>query len=322
MDIIPTDLATYGNEAKTLLEDLQSRNERMFLVTVLVLNTAKKKQKLDNSVFAAAGVAQKYNCALKRLDFQQEQGLMSSLPIGLNQIEIKRGLTTSSVAIFVPFTTCELFQRGEAMYYGLNALSNNLIMASRKELKNPKGLYCKGTEIIRNKQAVNPLRYKRFSAEPKKEGGTNNAQHRICTLRRLLTAVDNAQRVAAQSDRTPRQLRPYAAGVSAGTPTHFVQSTIVIGAVVFQSARDRRSGAEQACGDSKPRNSARNHTRGIGLQLTEIPLFFSPLVQGDKQIPPPSEHALTARGRSFIDPFYNTRTQNSIWRGAGLCRAI
>jgi len=141
MDIIPTDLATYGSEAKTMLEDLQNRNERMFLVTILVLNTAKTKQKLENDVFAAAGVAQKYNCALKRLEYQQEQGLMSSLPLGLNQIEIQRGLTTSSVAIFVPFTTCELFQRGEALYYGLNALSNNLIMASRKELKNPNGLF-------------------------------------------------------------------------------------------------------------------------------------------------------------------------------------
>jgi type IV secretory pathway VirB4 component len=113
----------------------------MFLVTIIVMNTAKKKSKLDNDIFAAAGVAQKYNCALKRLDFQQEHGLMSSLPIGLNQIEIQRGLTTSSVAIFVPFTTCELFQTGEAMYYGLNALSNNLIMASRKSLKNPNGLF-------------------------------------------------------------------------------------------------------------------------------------------------------------------------------------
>jgi type IV secretory pathway VirB4 component len=141
MDVLPPDLVTYGHEAKTLLEDLQSRNERMFLVTLLVMNTSIKKQKLENDVFAASGVAQKYNCALKRLDWQQEQGLMSSLPLGLNQIEIKRGLTTSSVAIFVPFTTCELFQRGEAMYYGLNALSNNLIMASRKELKNPNGLF-------------------------------------------------------------------------------------------------------------------------------------------------------------------------------------
>lgn len=141
MDIIPTDLATYGNEAKTLLEDLQSRNERMFLVTVLVLNTADRKQTLENDIFQAAGVAQKYNCALKRLDYQQEQGLMSSLPLGLNHVEIKRGLTTSSVAIFVPFTTQELFQRGEALYYGLNALSSNLILASRKNLKNPNGLF-------------------------------------------------------------------------------------------------------------------------------------------------------------------------------------
>lgn len=141
MDIIPTDLATYGEEAKNLLQDLQSRNERMFLVTVLVENIASKRQKLFNDILSASGIAQKYNCALKRLDYQQEQGLMSSLALGLNQIEIERGLTTSSTAIFVPFTTCELFQEGEALYYGLNALSNNLIMANRKNLKNPNGLF-------------------------------------------------------------------------------------------------------------------------------------------------------------------------------------
>ena len=141
MDVIPTDIATYGEEAKNILKELQSRNERMFLVTAIILNTAPSKQKLENLVFAAAGIAQKYNCALKRLDFQQEQGLMSSLPLGLNQIEIQRGLTTSSTAIFVPFTTQELFQTGEALYYGLNALSSNLIMANRKTLKNPNGLF-------------------------------------------------------------------------------------------------------------------------------------------------------------------------------------
>ena len=140
MDIIPSDLATYGTEARTLLEDLQSRNERMFLVTVLVLNLADRRQRLKTDVFQAAGVAQKYNCALRRLDWQQEQGLMSSLPLGLNQIDIQRGLTTSSTAIFVPFTTQELFMGGEALYYGLNALSNNLIMADRKQLKAPSGL--------------------------------------------------------------------------------------------------------------------------------------------------------------------------------------
>ena len=141
MDVLPSDLVTYGGEAKKLLEDLQSRNERMFLVTVLICNMAKTKQKLDNIIFQTAGVAQKYNCSLKRLDFEQEAGLMSSLPIGLNQIEIQRGLTTSATAIFVPFTTQELFQDGdEVLYYGINAVSNNMIMADRKKLKNPNGL--------------------------------------------------------------------------------------------------------------------------------------------------------------------------------------
>ena len=141
MDIIPSDLATYGNEAKKLLQDLQSRNERMFLVTFLVLNTADNPRQLDNNIFQASSIAQKYNCQLTRLDFQQEEGLMSALPLGLNQIEIQRGLTTSSTAVFVPFTTQELFQNGkEALYYGINALSNNLIMVDRKLLKNPNGL--------------------------------------------------------------------------------------------------------------------------------------------------------------------------------------
>lgn len=138
--VLPSDLITYGEEAKNLLEDLQSRNERMFLVTVLVMNTAEKRQKLDNNIFQVQGIAQKYNCSLKVLDYQQEQGLMSSIPLGLNQIEIHRALTTSATAIFVPFTTQELFQTGEALYYGLNALSNNMIMVDRKRLKNPSGL--------------------------------------------------------------------------------------------------------------------------------------------------------------------------------------
>ena len=128
MDIIPSDLATYGKDAKSLLKELQSQNERMFMVTFLVLNTGRTEQELENNVFQAQSIAQKHNCNLRRLDFQQESGLI-------------RGLTTSSTAIFVPFTTQELFQNGgETLYYGLNALSNNLIMVDRKKLKNPNGL--------------------------------------------------------------------------------------------------------------------------------------------------------------------------------------
>ena len=141
MDIIPSDLATFGKDAKALLKELQSQNERMFLLTFLIMNTGKTEQELENNVFQARSIAQKHNCNLIRLDFQQEQGLMSSLPLAKNLVEIERGMTTSSTAIFVPFTTQELFQSGkESLYYGLNALSNNLIMVDRKLLKNPNGL--------------------------------------------------------------------------------------------------------------------------------------------------------------------------------------
>ena len=141
MDIIPSDLATYGKDAKALLKELQSQNERMFLLTFLVMNTGKTKQELENNVFQATSIAQKHNCNLVRLDYQQEQGLMSTLPLANNLIEIQRGMTTSSTAIFVPFTTQELFQSGdEALYYGLNSLSNNMIMLDRKKKKNPNAL--------------------------------------------------------------------------------------------------------------------------------------------------------------------------------------
>ena len=191
MDIIPSDLATYGTEAKKLLQELQSRNERMFLLTFLVVNVADNRQRLGNNVFQAGSIAQKYNCQLTRLDFQQEEGFMSALPLGYNQIEIQRGLTTSSVAIFVPFTTQELFQDGkEALYCGLNALSNNLIMVDRKLLKNPNGLYHKGTGTPRKTQARAPFaaqtdRERRKRAEMKniqKVFGTGSDLHPVFLL--------------------------------------------------------------------------------------------------------------------------------------------
>lgn len=117
----------------------------MFLLTFLVVNTAPSRQQLENDIFAISGITQKYNCALKRLDFQQEQGFMSSLPLGYNGIEIQRGMTTSSTAIFVPFMTQELRMGGQALYYGMNALSHNVIMADRKKLKSANGLYLGST---------------------------------------------------------------------------------------------------------------------------------------------------------------------------------
>lgn len=139
MDILPPDLVTFGKEAQKLLEDLQNHDEKMFLVTILITHTAPTRQKLENLIYSANGIANTHNCDLIRLDYQQEQGFMSALPIGINQVEIQRGLTTSGTAIFLPFRACEVFQPS-GVYYGLNATTNRMILADRKSLKCPNGI--------------------------------------------------------------------------------------------------------------------------------------------------------------------------------------
>ena len=140
MDIIPQLLKDNLESAQGMMEHLQEKDERQFLATVLIMNTAGSKQKLENIVKSTSGITQKHNCQLKRLDYQQEQGLCSSLVLGDNQLDLQRTMTTSSMAIFIPFTSAELFQGPGALYYGLNAVSGNMIMADRRRLINPNGL--------------------------------------------------------------------------------------------------------------------------------------------------------------------------------------
>ena len=139
MDILPPDLVTFGKEAQKLLEDLQNHDEKMFMVTILVVHAAASRQKLENLIYSANGITNTQNCDLIRLDYQQEQSFVSALPIGINQVEIQRGLTTSGTAIFLPFRACEVFQP-KGVYYGLNATTNRMILADRKTLKCPNGV--------------------------------------------------------------------------------------------------------------------------------------------------------------------------------------
>ena len=140
MDLISSDLQTYGSDADFFLQQLTTNNQNMFIVSFIIMNTAPTKQKLKNIVENVSGIAQKYNCNIHAFAQTQEKAMYSSLPLGVNLTGVSRQLLTDSTAIFVPFTTQELFQSGEALYYGLNALSNNMILADRKQLKNPNAL--------------------------------------------------------------------------------------------------------------------------------------------------------------------------------------
>ena len=141
IDILPSDLNTYTNDLTKVLQDLQNHNERMFMLTFLVMHTGNSRKELDNILLQAKGIAQEKLCQLVPLDYQQEEGLVASMPLGYNPVEIERSMTTSSLAIFIPFVTQELFHNSsEGLYYGLNALSNNVIIADRKKLKTPNGV--------------------------------------------------------------------------------------------------------------------------------------------------------------------------------------
>lgn len=143
MDILPTDLNLHVSETKRILQELQRENEKFFYMTFTITVIEKDKKSLENAIFRLQNIASKQNCTLKVMKNQQEKAFISALPLGnnLNEKELERGLTTSSTAIFVPFTTQELYQEEEdPVYYGLNALSNNLIQVSRKALRNPNGL--------------------------------------------------------------------------------------------------------------------------------------------------------------------------------------
>ena len=140
MDILPTDIITYEKDTLDLLDDLNSSNQKMVKITFLITCYGRSKRALENITQRVSGIIQQANCNLRCMQYLQEQGLMASAPIGCNETGIERDLTTKSTAILVPFCTQELFMPAPAIYYGLNALSNNMIMADRKRLRTPNGV--------------------------------------------------------------------------------------------------------------------------------------------------------------------------------------
>jgi type IV secretory pathway VirB4 component len=140
MDILPTDIVTYEKDTLELLDDLNSSNQKMIKMTFLITCFGKTKREMESLMQRVSGIIQQNNCNLRVLQYIQEQGLMASAPIGCNETGIERNLTTKSTAILEPFSTQELFMPAPAIYYGLNALSNNMIMADRKRLRTPNGV--------------------------------------------------------------------------------------------------------------------------------------------------------------------------------------
>ncbi len=132
---IPYDLEQQQAEAKEFLNDLMTRDQRMFLAIITVVVTADTEKELENITEAITTTARKNLCQLGILSFQQLDGLNTALPIANNKIDILRTLTTESLAVFLPFKVQEV-QHTNGIYYGQNAISKNMILLDRKELLN------------------------------------------------------------------------------------------------------------------------------------------------------------------------------------------
>ena len=140
MDILPTDIVLYEKNTMELLDDLTSSNQKLIWTTLLVTAFGKNKKELENVSQRISGIIQQANCRLTDLQYIQEVAMNAAAPIGINNTKVGRHLITKNLAVLVPFNTQELFQTGQSLYYGLNALSNNMIMADRKTLRTPNGV--------------------------------------------------------------------------------------------------------------------------------------------------------------------------------------
>ncbi len=133
--IIPYDMEQQREQSKEFLDDLVTRDQRMFLSVLTMVHTAETKEQLDNDTEALLTTARKHLCQFAILRFQQMDGLNTAMPFGVRKIDALRTLTTESLAVFIPFRVQEI-RHDNGVYYGQNVISKNMIIADRKQLLN------------------------------------------------------------------------------------------------------------------------------------------------------------------------------------------
>ena len=133
--VVPYDLEQQRKETREMLDDLTTRDQRMMFAVVTLVHLADSKEELDSDTETLQSIARKHLCQLTTLNWQQADGLVTALPLGLRRIDALRTLTTEALAVLMPFKAQEIWDRG-GVYYGQNAISKNLIVADRKQLLN------------------------------------------------------------------------------------------------------------------------------------------------------------------------------------------
>lgn len=136
--VVPYDLEQQRKENREMLDDLTTRDQRMMFAVVTLVHLADSREELDSDTETLQSIARKHLCQLSTLNWQQAEGLVTALPLGLRRIDALRTLTTEALAVLMPFKAQEIRHQG-GVYYGQNVISKNLILANRWELLNANG---------------------------------------------------------------------------------------------------------------------------------------------------------------------------------------
>ncbi len=159
-DLISPELQKAQEEARKLMEDITTRNQKLFFVTLVCTHFAMDMETLQNNTKTLESIMQKNLCQIKTLNYLQENGLNTSLPLGVNRLKVERLNTTESASVFIPFSVQEWKQK-HGFYYGVNAVSRNMILYNRKQGSNYNGVILgtpgSGKSFSSKREIVNAL---------------------------------------------------------------------------------------------------------------------------------------------------------------------
>ena len=122
-------------DAEELQDQIASGNEKFFHFALYITIRATNLKELEDisrnieSTLSALGVI------VKVASLQQEQGFVSTLPLGTDKIYLTRNMDTTSLATTFPFVSSELTMDSGIMY-GLNKHNKSLIIFDRFQMPN------------------------------------------------------------------------------------------------------------------------------------------------------------------------------------------
>lgn len=142
--MIPPELEKARETARSFMTDIMSRNQKIFLLTFTIAVFAESQKELDDDIALIKSTCDKHLCPVKVLSDQQEFAFNNTLPLCRDDLFVDQLHTTETASVFIPYTSQELMQKN-AIFYGLNSVTKNMILYNRLSGNNYNGLIFGGS---------------------------------------------------------------------------------------------------------------------------------------------------------------------------------